>query len=98
MAKPPARLVTEFTDAAKTTDIIERGLFAGIESAGEQGPLSRLTMRETRALAAYVLYALGEVLERQFYPSDREQCQEVGRELLDRAGLPVPPSTVLPRV
>ena len=98
MAKAEQRLVTEHTDTQKTVDIIERGLFAGVDRGGEDGPLARLTMRETRALAGLVFYALGEVLEQQFYPSDREQCQEVARELHRRAGLPVPVGVVLPGV
>jgi hypothetical protein len=61
-------------------------------------PKRLLTEKTDPATTAdLILYALGEVFEKQFYPNDREQCQEVAREIRQRAGLPVPPGVVLPR-
>jgi hypothetical protein len=90
------RLVTEYTDTAKTASIINNALHVAIEAGGERGPLARLTVREVAGAAALVLYALGEVYEQQFYPSDREQCQEVARTLLGNAGMVTPPGLLLP--
>jgi hypothetical protein len=82
----PKRLLTEKTDPATTADMINSRLSA-----------SDFTGQQVAHLASLVLYALGEVFEKQFYPNDREQCQEVAREIRQRAGLPVPPGVVLPR-
>jgi len=96
--KKPQRLVTEHTDVNKTANIIEAGLHSAIERAADGSPLASLTVKQVGALSGLVFYALGEVFERQFYPCDREQCQEVARDLMARAGLPVPPGVVVPDV
>lgn len=98
MAKPQQRLVTEHTDTDKTVRILEAGLHRYIEETGDAGPLARLTVRELNALVGLTFYALGEVFERQFYPSDRDQCQEVARAFHVKAGLPVPDGTIRPAV
>jgi hypothetical protein len=90
------RLITEHTDTDKTVRIIESGIHTFIERTGENGPLADLTVRQVNAMIGLVFYTLGEVFERQFYPSDREQCQEVAREFHKRAGLPVADATIIP--
>jgi hypothetical protein len=90
------RLLTEKTDPATTADMINSGLSASVWHANSRGPLADFTGQQVAHLASLVLYALGEVFEKQFYPNDREQCQEVAREIRQRAGLPVPPGVVLP--
>jgi hypothetical protein len=92
------RLVTEFTDKQATANLIEGAIAKVIERTGPLGPLSGLSTTQVSGLAACVLYALGEVYERQFYPSDREECQAVARELLRRAQLPVPRGLIIPDV
>lgn len=96
MSKKPQRLLTEHTDTGKTVTIIETGIHTYIERTGDAGPLARLTVCEVNAMIGLVFFVLGEVFERQFYPSDRDQCQEVGREFHARAGLPVPDGTIRP--
>jgi hypothetical protein len=98
MAKAAARLVTEHTDTDKTVRILEAGVHRYIEETGDDGALARLTVKEVNALIGVTFFALGEVFERQFYPSDREQCQEVAREFHRKAGLPVPGGTIKPAV
>lgn len=89
-------VTTVYTNTAETVDRVEAGVSAFIASIGRQTALARLPERERRALIGAVFYSLGEVLERQFYPSDRVQCQEVGREFHRRASLPTHPETVFP--
>jgi hypothetical protein len=91
------RLLTEKTDPVTTADMINGALSASVWHANSRGPLANFTGQQVAHLASLVLYALGEVFEKQFYPSDRGQCQEVAREIRQRAGLPVPPGVVLPR-
>lgn len=93
MAKP-ARLVTEFTDVEFTAKLLHGAMQHGIESAGPASALHGLTPRQVASAAAMVLYALGEVYERQFYPSDRDECQDVAREVLTLAGI-LPPQDML---
>lgn len=96
MATKKHRLVTEVCDPAVTANMIEAGLHKAIETAGDASPLAALTVKQVAWASALVMYALGEVYERQFYPSDRDECQEVARMLLSRIGIPVPNRTILP--
>jgi hypothetical protein len=92
----PKRLITEFTSTEATGRIISAGVREFVRRTGENGPLTRLTSDEIDAVVGVAFYALGEVLERQFYPSDREQCQEVARWFHERAGFPVAEGTIMP--
>lgn len=93
----PTRLVTEFTDAKSTAKLLEGALHHGIETADDAYlPVGRLTIREVASVTAMVLFALGEVYERQFFPSDREQCQEVAGEILSLAGIRPPEAVLTP--
>jgi hypothetical protein len=98
MTAKKQRLVTEHTDAGKTVKIIKAAVYTFIERTGDGGPLADLTAKQINATVGLVFYALGEVFERQFYPSDREQCQEVARAFHVLAGLPVPDGTIVPDV
>lgn len=91
------RLLTELTDPSKTADMITGGIATAVQRAGNRGPLANLSVQQIAHLTSLVLYALGEVYERQFYPDNREDCQEVAAVIRRRAGLSVPPGVVVPR-
>lgn len=96
MSSKPARLVTDVTDPAKTASMIIGGICASQAAGGKRHPLAKMSVSDITWLSALVLYALGEVYERQFYPSDREQCQELARVLLGQIGVSAPDEVVLP--
>jgi hypothetical protein len=61
----PKRLLTEKTDPATTADMINSGLSASVWHANSRGPLANFTGQQVAHLASLVLYALGEVFEKQ---------------------------------
>jgi len=84
------------TSPERTAGTIQRGLHKAIEAVSDASPLASVTTKQVAEIAALTFYILGEVYEKQFFPSDREQCQRVARELLKSAGIEMPNVTMMP--